>query len=341
MQNQPPDTSLKKLDAYWKAKLGKLYGRFFVAPGVRWPSEFTEDGVWDPLPPKKPAGSVRFAEVERLKKAIGAEWEFRAGPNSVTGPSSMAATASAYLSPDELKSAKSAPPELPPLVRRIDGSRLPPNLAWTARCFVVASQQGPVFYASTFAVSIESRRSYRTVQRHFDELERLEVLKKKHEANTFVPGYGMRRTASYTLHENAGRYLMPSEDYAQWRERNRRNAPNRKHPQRDSAQHKRETSPPAPTPIAPPVEPAPKPMGRRDTAKLVALVVGLKHGSTDFIEPLGGLKVRLYPGDPRYRAPVDEATALQEACDRFNISVEAAKRSIQFHGFRLSKGESP
>ena len=140
----------------------------------------------------------------------------------------MASPARAYPNSAELQSAKSAPPAPSPLVRRIDSSRLDSRLAWTLRSFVIASKQGPSLWASTFAVSIESGRSYRTVQRHVDELERKEVLKKTNEANTYVPGYGMRRTATYALHPHAKKFLEPRESYAEWSVRNRRQAPRAK-----------------------------------------------------------------------------------------------------------------
>jgi hypothetical protein len=120
-----PAQLLRKIDAHWKAKLGRLYGKYFVAPGVRWPSEFNGDGVWDPLPPKKPAASVRFVcEEEWLKTVNGAEFEFRAAPTIVTGPSLMAATAQVSHNSDGQNSEKEHPlllaEDVEKLISRLD-----------------------------------------------------------------------------------------------------------------------------------------------------------------------------------------------------------------------------
>jgi hypothetical protein len=96
MRKPASGPTLSQLDAYRRAKLGPLYGKFWVAPGMRSPSEFNAQGLWDPLPPKKPLESVRLAQEERLKKAVGAEFQFRADSNGVTSSSQMAATQTAY-----------------------------------------------------------------------------------------------------------------------------------------------------------------------------------------------------------------------------------------------------
>jgi hypothetical protein len=257
----------------------------------------------------------------------------------------MAATASAYRNSEELKSGNFAPSQPSPLVRRIDSSRLPGRLSRTLRCLVVVSRQGPDFWASTFAVRIESGVSYRTVQRHIDELERMKVLQKKHEANSFVPGFGMRRTCTYALHPEAGKHLAARETFSQWRDRNRRNAPSRFRPQRASHSSRvtgttAQQSPAKPTPV--PItaaevpsksasathERAPRSLTPREGRNLVKAVQERMEGITERVQ-VDGLSYRLKPDDPRYFAPMSEESALVSACMALGIPYDSAKEHLK------------
>lgn len=206
MQKPASGPSPQQLELYRREKLGPLYGRFFVAPGVRWPSEFSEDGVWQPLPPKKPGESIHLAsEGAWLKKAIGAEVEFRAGVNRVTGPSSMAATASAYPNSDARNSEKEVPPllasDVEKLIERLD---IPFHLrrtllAWWRCCTQPYGREIQMWKGvEDFARAAKiCPRTARYHLRHFERLQLIEVAKtrsgKRLVANT------IRHTTTYRL----------------------------------------------------------------------------------------------------------------------------------------------
>jgi hypothetical protein len=259
----------------------------------------------------------------------------------------MASHATAYDSTGELKSAKFGPPLPSPLVRRIDASRLPGRLARTLRCMVIASQQGPDLWASTFAVSIEAAVSYRTVQRHIDELERRRVLKKKHDANSFV-GKSIRRTATYTLHGEAEKQLEPRQSYVEWKACNRRQAPSRFRPRQVA--HSSQPSPtsqeaPAPRPVAPPADAhrsTERPLRRltpREGPKLVSEMRRLMRGITKVSGegfPLPSSAKHAWdmePSDPRYRAPMSQENALVAACMNLGIPYESAVEHLKLCRF--------
>jgi hypothetical protein len=159
----------------------------------------------------------------------------------------MASHAQAYRETSDLKSANSAPPIPSPLVRRIDDSRLPPRIRVTLKHFISESQHGPDLWASTFRASKAADVSYKTMQRHLDWLEREKILHKKHPANEFISGKGLRRPATYVLNGTSAKWLAARETYPQWQRRNRRQAPARKRPQRDP----HPSHPAAPQPVPP------------------------------------------------------------------------------------------
>ena len=221
-----PAQLLKKIDAQWKAKLGPLYGKFFVAPGVRWPSEFTEDGVWQSLPPKKPAESVRFAREEfSLKKAVGAELEFRADSN-VLATLPMAATASAYRNSDSLQSGKKrdflSRQDISEMLDGADLSRAAEAVIikregrqkghrnyrrrhlvaalkgiWRAASSPYGNNGEILCYASIEGYAIEAGVSERALRYNLRELERIGILQLVYAANT------IRRPATYRLNLSA------------------------------------------------------------------------------------------------------------------------------------------
>lgn len=147
----------------------------------------------------------------------------------------MATASPAYRNSGDLKSANYAPPPPSPLVRRIDASHLPPRLRETLKHFIIESQHGPDLWASTFRASKAAAVSYKTMQRHLDWLEREKILHKKHDANEFISGKGLRRPATYVLNGTSAKWLAPRETYPQWQRRNRRLAPLRKRPQRPAS----------------------------------------------------------------------------------------------------------
>lgn len=271
----------------------------------------------------------------------------------------MASPQSAYRSSPELKSAKYAPPQPSPLARRILASRLPGNLRLTFMSLVSASQQGPDFWASTFAISVEAggkegRHSYRTVQRHIDQLERLRVLKKKHEANSYVDGFGMRRTATYVLHPEADKRLTPREGYSEWRARHRRSAPPRIRPQSTVQQVEVAAPPAAPHPPAASAAPAPVPSPERDACRsprkfrelsardgreLVRYMAQLKKGVSEVVAP-EGFAYAVGPGDARYRAPMSASNALTAACMKLGLNYEPARAYAEKCGFKFDDEES-
>jgi hypothetical protein len=134
----------------------------------------------------------------------------------------MATTATAYRETRDLRSVN------------FDASSLPWRYAWTLKHFVKESHYGPDLWASTFRASHAAGVSYKTMQRHLDWLERKKILHKKHSANEFIPGKGLRRSATYVFNGSSSKWLAPRETYPQWQRRNRRQAPPHKRPHRTS-----------------------------------------------------------------------------------------------------------
>src|ERR1019366_8337820 len=178
-----PQKELAALDAYRRAKLGKLYGKFWVAPGVRWPSEFNEQGLWEPLPPKKPAESVRFArEEERLKKVIGAESLVPRRLEACQEPPAMlGSTASQYLNSDSSASEK-WPRDLVPWFQSCD---LPDHLRATVLTMLGRDRHGTQLWMCITRLAVELRVCRRTAQRRVRRLTELKVLEKTIDANKY------------------------------------------------------------------------------------------------------------------------------------------------------------
>ena len=253
----------------------------------------------------------------------------------------MASTARAYRNPEELKSANFAPAQPSPLERRILASRLPGRYSTTFRCFVAISKQGPDFFGSTFKTSKEAQISYRTAQRHLDWLEG-KVLKLKHEANKFyVSGRGIRRTATYVLHEDAHRWLAPRETAQQWCDQNRRQTAPRKRAQNTSHSSTPPASvAPSPAPQPQPVAAAPaaeklRQLNSRDIRKLAEEIARLMKGHTKIVE-VGGYGYALKPDDPRYVKPMSRREAVEAACKLFLIPLESAIHALKLAGYSLS-----
>lgn len=211
--HQHPSQLLKKLDLHWKDKLGPLYGKFFVAPGVRWPSEFDEFGEWKPLPPKKPAGSVRFAcEEVWLKKASGSEFEVPRRLEEVANPIPMAATAPAYRKPPHSTSENSAADSPFDLLEKARASNLHPRrrmvliaMLEEGNRFAVEGSSNEIFVA-TLTVAVALGLPYITVRRAIDALEKEKVLVLRYGSNFPVRdgnGYRLRRPCTYQVNEAA------------------------------------------------------------------------------------------------------------------------------------------
>jgi hypothetical protein len=228
--------------------------------------------------------------------------------------------------------------------KNIDRKNLDP-LRETLKCFVIVSQQGPDFFASTFGVSIQSGRSYRTVQRHIDRLCELKVLKLKHEANSLV-GNSVRRPATYVLHEEAGNLLSPAETYEEWKRRHGRSAVRRFGPQRVTRPVQGEASAPAEPLKAAPEErphrsgarPQPK-LSKTECAKFIADMATLMKGHTRHVESMGGMAFDLDPGDPRYRPKMNRSEALEATCKLWKRTQESVNDALKFWGFQI-EGDS-
>lgn len=231
--------------------------------------------------------------------------------------------------------------------KNIDRKNLDP-LRETLKCFVIVSQQGPDFFASTFGVSIQSGRSYRTVQRHIDRLCELKVLKLKHEANSLV-GNSLRRPATYVLHEEAGKLLSPAETYEEWKRRHGRSAIRRFGPQRVTRPVQGEASAPAEPLKAAPEErphrsgarPQPK-LSKTECAKFMADMAVLTTGATGH-KQLDGYYVDYlrdpdHP-DPRYRPKMKWGEALEATCKLWKRTQESVNDALKFWGFQI-EGDS-
>lgn len=263
-----PTKELARLDAMRRAKLGKLYGKFWVAPGVRWPSEFNEQGLWEPLPPKKPAESVRFAhEEERLKKAIGAEFDFRAVSNGVTDSPNMAATAPAYRKPPQSTSENSSAALPFSLLKKAKSSALHPRRRSVLVAMLELGNQFATLdspnqlYMATLTIAVELGLPYITVRRAIDALEQKDhVLKIVYPENVCGPCWDevehkhhqFRRTRTYQVDEEK---LVPRMSIREHRARRFGEIANNKR----KAQHSVSRFPTtAPEPAAPASNPTPQ-----------------------------------------------------------------------------------
>lgn len=331
--SEHPAKLLAKIDAHHRATLGKLYGRFYVAPGVRWPSEFNELGEWDPLPPKKAAASIRLAREDVcLKKASGAEFSFlRHFENVASYPVMSAATASAYPNSGNQNSGKNTPlftrESLENLFENCD---LRPHhvnmLAAMWRAAGKPTGKEIFFFAAVEGYRIEARyKSRRAVQYNLRALasEKLGVLELVHGPNT------IRRPATYRLRTDR---LGKRQTYADIKK-------NRKSPHSIS-----QVFPPPPpqdaattqspqvavvvaTPAREPVRP-PRRLTPREGPKLIAQMTELMRGYTRHRQ-MDGYAWDLSPDDPRYRAPMTQENALISACMTLGIPYEAALEHLK------------
>src|SRR3984885_4429976 len=119
----------------------------------------------------------------------------------------MASSQRAYRNPETSDSENSSRVHWKAFFALIDESTLHPNLARTYKSVITASKMGPDLWGATKKIAALAGFCYRTAQRHIDELERRHLLKLKHEANTFVTGYGFRHTATYVAHPEAQKRL--------------------------------------------------------------------------------------------------------------------------------------
>ena len=264
MRIQPPDNPAKelaRLDALRRAKLGPLYGKFWVAPGVRSPSEFNEQGLWEPLPPKKPPESVRFArDEERLKKTIGAESLVPRRLEACQEPPAMlASTASQYINSDSSASGK-WPRDLVPWFQSSD---LPDHLRTTVLAMLERDRHGTQLWMCMTRLAVELGVCRRTAQRRVQRLTELKVLEKTIEANQYPfpdtrPDY-FRPSATYKAHPEAVAERPSWKDFEGMRPTHRRLKV------KSATQHRRKKasvvsiSPPtAPEPAAPASTPTPQ-----------------------------------------------------------------------------------
>jgi hypothetical protein len=323
---------------------------------VRWPSEFNDDGVWEPLPPKKPAESVRFArEEERLKKVVGAELQFRADSSSVTSPFSMAATAQAYLNSDGSTSGKvdsfSTRQSLENLFENCD--LRPHHVNMIAAMWRAAGRpQGKeiLLFAAVEGYRIEARyKSRRAVQYNLRALEQIGVIELAKGANT------IRRPATYRLRTDA---LGKRQTYADVKNQRKAPQPISQSPSQSSPQAQDAAVPQPRTAPAAPVTPAEsagrfldakrgthrtterqlRQLSSRDAAKLIAKIAELMRGNTRHRQ-LDGYSFNLQPDDSRYRAPLSQEKALISACMTLGIPHEAAEEHLKLCHWKFLDSE--
>lgn len=343
-----PDKLLKDLDATRRAKLGSLYGKFWVAPGVRWPSEFNEQGVWDPLPPKKPAESVRFAcEEERLKKASGSGFAVPCRFERVE-PFDMAATALDYRKSPQSTSGNRAADSPFGLLEKAKASALHPR---EREVLVTMLEEGNRFasegstnhiYAATLTIAVSSGYTSITVRRSIDRLEKAEVLKLIHPENWAIrsgQGYKLIRPRTYQVNEEK---LVPRLTLREHRKRrfgelsrrqqSRHSSPRPSPPTQDAASVA--TSPLKPADAAPVAgSPAPTITRGEDRVFKLRMKVMEKWGELkrgcDKIVGLDGLAIRIGPGHPEYFPPMSPENAWIAALLFFQISEREAREKLK------------
>jgi hypothetical protein len=339
-----PAKVLAKMDAEWRAKLGVLYGKFFVAPGVRWPSEFNHLGEWCPLPPKKPAASIHLAREDvLLEKASGAEFSVPRHLENVTNsPLMAAATASAYPNSTAQNSEKNAPlftrERLENLFENCD--LRPHHVNMLVAMWRAAGKphgQTIFLFAAVEGYRIEARyRSRRTVQYNLRALEKLGAIELAHGANT------IRRPATYRLRVEA---LGKRQTYADIK--NNRKSPHSisqvsspKPPQEHASPQPQMQASAAPVAVVESERGSrqPRRLTPREGPKLVAKMAELMRGHTRHCQ-LDGYSFNLQPDDYRYRAPMTQEKALVAACMNLGIAYEDALEHLKLCRWTFEESE--
>jgi hypothetical protein len=340
MRIQPPANPAKDLaalDALRRAKLGPLYGKFWVAPGVRSPSEFNEQGLWEPLPPKKPAESVRSArEEERLKKASGAEWEVPRRFESIASRSEMAATAAAYRNSEGSTSGKRSTfftrESLQSLFENCDLRPHHANMI-AAMWRAAGKPQGQeiLLFAAVDGYRIEARyRSRRAVQYNLRALEAIGVIELAKGANT------IRRPATYRLRTDA---LGKRQTYA-----DAKNARKRPHSISHSSPAPAQEPAAQPTPVtaAAPVREeghrsSARHLGTRKfqrireaRAELVAKIAELMKGCHGAVRTNDGASLWVDEDSPLYRPPMSRENAFISACMSLQLTEREGRELLKF-----------
>jgi hypothetical protein len=353
----PALPTLQQLDDYRRAKLGSLYGKFWVAPGVRWPNEFNAEGVWEPLPPKKPAESVRFAcEEERLKKASGMGFAVPRRFEHVGNPMASVATASDYRNSDSSARGK-WPRDLRPWFEACD---LPDHLIRTMLVLLRPKRSGLQLHTSKVRLAIELGVCRRTAQRRVKRLKDLKVLVEIGEANKYFKNrpHDFRPSFTYQANPDAVAPRPTWQDFEKMRPTHRRLKV------KSATQHHRRvvaiSSPPvqeaasaATSPFPRPADAAPvagspaprKTLGRaprrltsREGPALVAKMAELMRGYTRH-KQLDGYAFNLEPDDPRYRAPLSQAKALIAACMTLGITEDDAREHLKLCCWQFEEAE--
>lgn len=124
---------------------------------------------------------------------------------------------------------------------------------------------------------------------------------------------------------------------------------------RKTAQAVPESATQAPTPIRQPAaehahrettrprqvqaEEKPK-LSKTECEKFLAHVAQLKLGRTRHVEQVGGYGYELQPSDPRYRAPMSEAEAVETVCKAWRREPEVVKHALKFFGYKIGAPES-
>jgi len=379
MRIQPPVNPAKelaRLDALRRAKLGTLYGKFWVAPGVRSPSEFNDEGLWDPLPPKKPPESVRFAsEEERLKKAVGAELTVPRRLQTIASPSQMAATASAYRKPPQSTSENSSVESPFELLPRAEASALHPRdrmvlvtLLKLGNRFAVKGSPNQIF-PSALTVAVELGIPTITVRRSIRRMnQKLKLLHLVHHENWIDEHGEIRRPRTYQVDEE--KLPPPRMTLREHRARRFRTRQQQKSRHSSTAP---EPAAPASTPTpqaAAPVPVAPsksayhvpnatehaarfeevrrggdahrsterklRQLRASDGKRLVAKILQLHKGS-DSYESAEGFQVQYPPGHPSIRPPMSMKNALIAACLEFGLPHDPAKEYAEQCGLKFDE----
>jgi hypothetical protein len=364
----PASPSLSQLDAYRKAKLGTLYGKFWVAPGLRFPSEFNEQGLWEPLPPKKPAESVRFAREEvRLKKACGAELSIPRHSESVASPLPMAATASAYRKPPQSTSENIAGDSPFVLLEKAKASDLHPR---DRMVLVTALEEGNRFaavettneiFVATLTIAVQLGSPSITVRRSIDRLEAKGIFVLRYPENWAIRdgrGYQLRRPRTYQINAEKLSPRMTLKEHRKKRFGELSARQKSRHSSASTSPASSHTTIPAsaPAPQAAAATPPPTaaaaavpqiPAGsrahdrmRKLRLELVAKMTELMRG-VDHVVGLDGLGIRVGPGDRRYRAPMSQEKALIAACMTLGISEDEAREQLKLCHWKFGESESP